>query len=297
MVAISLDLLEILDAIDRRGSFATAAEELNRVPSALSYTVQKYEDALGFSIFVRQGRRSVFTPSGRLLLEQGRELLKGAAALADGARTLASGWEPRLDIAVDSLLSFDTLMPVLAHFLNDHPSVEIDIQEEVLGGTWEALIEDRVQLVIGAPEPKPRISGIRAEVLGEVERVFAVSPDHALAQSDRPLTPQVVGEHRMVVVHDSSRSQIPRNTRLLNEDKHFYVGSIYQKIAAQKAGIGVGFLPKSLIERELNTGELVALVVEQVHLKDRLYLAWKSSNRGQGLKRLVQMLRSANLVS
>jgi Transcriptional regulator len=121
MVAISLDLLEILDAIDRRGSFATAAEELNRVPSALSYTVQKYEDALGFSIFVRQGRRSVFTPSGRLLLEQGRELLKGAAALADGARTLASGWEPRLDIAVDSLLSFDTLMPVLAHFLNDPP--------------------------------------------------------------------------------------------------------------------------------------------------------------------------------
>jgi Transcriptional regulator len=70
-----------------------------------------------------------------------------------------------------------------------------------------------------------------------------------------------------------------------------------KKIAAQKAGIGVGFLPKSLIERELNTGELVALVVEQVHLKDRLYLAWKSSNRGQGLKRLVQMLRSADLVS
>lgn len=296
MSAISLELIEILDAIDRRGSFAVAAEELSRVPSALSYTVQKYEESLGLNIFVRQGRKSVFTPSGRMLLEQGRELLRMASGLVEGARTLSSGWESRLHIAVDSLISFDALMPVMAQFLERHPTVEIDISEEVLGGTWEALIDDRVQLVIGAPEPKPRVSGIRTELLGEIERVFVVSPGHPLAKSKAPLTPNIVGDHRMVVVHDSSRSQVPRNTRLLNQDKHFYVGTIYQKIAAQKAGVGGGFLPKLLIERELEKGELVALEVEGVNLQDRLHLAWKSNNRGQGLKRLVQLLVGAKLI-
>lgn len=296
MSAISLELIEILDAIERRGSFASAAEELHRVPSALSYTIQKYEESLGFNIFVRQGRRSVFTPSGRMLLEQGRDLLKRASLLAEGARTLSSGWESRLDIAVDSLLSFDLVMPVFSGFLKEHPSIEMDIHEEVLGGTWEALIEDRVQLVIGAPDPKPAISGIRTEVLGAVERVFAVTPNHPLATAKEPLSTAEVASHRLVVVHDSSRSQVPRNTRLLNEDKHFYVGNIYQKIAAQKAGIGAGFLPRSLIKKELEAGLLVALRVEEVALQDQLYLAWKVNNRGQGLKRLIQMLLKSSVI-
>ncbi|SPY94700.1 LysR-family transcriptional regulator [Proteus mirabilis] len=37
--AITLESLRVMDAIDRRGSFAAAADELNRVPSALSYTM------------------------------------------------------------------------------------------------------------------------------------------------------------------------------------------------------------------------------------------------------------------
>ncbi len=38
---LTLESLRTLDAIDRRGSFAAAAEELAKVPSALSYSVQK----------------------------------------------------------------------------------------------------------------------------------------------------------------------------------------------------------------------------------------------------------------
>jgi len=41
---ITIEVLEIIDAIDRRGSFAKAAEELNKAPSAISYGIQKLED-------------------------------------------------------------------------------------------------------------------------------------------------------------------------------------------------------------------------------------------------------------
>ena len=44
---ITMDALQALDAIERRGSFAKAAEELNKATSALSYTVQKLEEQLG----------------------------------------------------------------------------------------------------------------------------------------------------------------------------------------------------------------------------------------------------------
>ena len=40
---ITLDALNVLDAIERKKSFAAAADELFRVPSAISYTVNKHE--------------------------------------------------------------------------------------------------------------------------------------------------------------------------------------------------------------------------------------------------------------
>ena len=42
--ALTLEALRVMDAIDRRGSFAAAADELGRVPSALSYTMQCESD-------------------------------------------------------------------------------------------------------------------------------------------------------------------------------------------------------------------------------------------------------------
>ncbi|HLS98066.1 MAG: LysR substrate-binding domain-containing protein [Porticoccaceae bacterium] len=293
---ISLELFQILDAIDRRGSFAAAAEELGKVASALSYSIQKHEQALGVSLFVRAGRRSVFTPVGRLLLERGRAILGATASLADEAVTLAKGWEPRIRIAVDSLVPLPGVMAVLAEFIAGHPDVEIDLREEVLGGAWEALIEDRVQLVIGAPAPVPTVPGIRAERLGTVSRVLAVSADHPLARQAQPLRAEDIAPHRMVIVHDSSRTGIPRANRLLNRDRHFYVQTFAQKIAAQRAGIGVGFVPREAIADALTSGEMVALAVEGVSLEDELFLAWKTANRGQGLKLLREMLLRARLL-
>ena len=60
-----------LDAPYRTGrhrpqrQFAAAAEELHRVPSAVTYAVQKLEQDLGVSIFDRRGHRAKLTPVGR----------------------------------------------------------------------------------------------------------------------------------------------------------------------------------------------------------------------------------------
>lgn len=52
--ALTLEALRVMDAIDRRGSFAAAADELGRVPSALSYTMQKLEEELDVVLFDRR---------------------------------------------------------------------------------------------------------------------------------------------------------------------------------------------------------------------------------------------------
>ena len=44
-IKLSLEALEVIDAIARKGSFAAAADALYRVPSAITYTIRKLEEA------------------------------------------------------------------------------------------------------------------------------------------------------------------------------------------------------------------------------------------------------------
>ena len=148
--AITLDALRVLDAIDRKGSFGAAAEALFKVPSALSYTVQKLESDLNINLFDRSKQRAQLTAAGRLLLEQGRQLLQAASALEEAVQQLESGWETQLRIAKDTVLPLAPLLQQIRAFNLLDKRVAITIAEEVLGGTWDALIAERCDLALGA---------------------------------------------------------------------------------------------------------------------------------------------------
>ena len=288
---ITIEVLETLDAIERRGSFAKAAEELNKATSAVSYAVQKLEEQLDIALFRRQGRRSVLTPAGRLLLTEGREVLQTTARLANKAREVATGWEPRIRIEVESHQSSAAFFAVLDEFLKEHPSIEIDICESVLNGGWEALEQDRVDLVVGSPGPVPLQKGYQAIALKSTDLVPVMAASHELAEmvakpdAFEALLPRV----RRVVTHDTSINDITRSAGLSSDGKFFYVQNIDQKTEAILAGIGIGHLPRQRIQSQLNNGELIPLKLLEDAVDDN-FLAWKLSNKGKGLGALTQRL-------
>src|ERR1700709_2065518 len=100
---LSLDALLVLDAIARKGSFAAAAEELFRVPSAITYTVQKLEQDLGVALFDRSGHRAELTEAGKELLREGRQLLRAAGELESRVKRVSTGCESGLRIAISDL--------------------------------------------------------------------------------------------------------------------------------------------------------------------------------------------------
>lgn len=295
---LTLESLLVLDAIESRGSFAAAAEQLNKVPSALSYIVQKLEEQLSVTLFVRQGRKSVLTPAGLHLLKEGRKLLGAVNNIAEQTQTIAHGWEPKIRLVFDSIADSKPIFLGLAEFLAHHPLVEIDVGEEVMNGTWEALIKDEADLVIGAPAPIPAHQGIRAIAVGKLDNVLVVSPSHALAQlvkdnslQNKPvINKQVVSQYRTVVVHDSAKTEIPWSANLISDSSHFYVSTVEQKISAVVAGIGVAFLPKNRIANHLKSGDLLMLDYQDDIYTNELYLAWKIVNKGKGLERLRDIL-------
>jgi DNA-binding transcriptional LysR family regulator len=70
----------MMDTIARTGSFAAAARELGKVPSALTYSVRQLEDALDVLLFDRSSRQAQLTAAGE------RAAARGPAAAAGDRR-------------------------------------------------------------------------------------------------------------------------------------------------------------------------------------------------------------------
>ncbi len=291
---ITIEALETLDAIERRGSFAKASEELNKATSAVSYTVQKLEDQLDVALFQRQGRRSVLTPAGELLLAEGREILSAAKRLAGKTREVATGWEPRINVALESLQHYEAFFRVLADFLDEHPTIEIDVRESVLNGGWEALELGQVDLVLGSPGPVPQQKGYRAVSIKTPELVPVIAAQHPQAShATRPSAENAqLDSLRRVITHDTSVTDIARTAGLSSDGRKFYVQNIDQKVAAIRAGIGIGHLPRQRVQSHLDCGELLQLQGIEPQTHDN-YMAWKIANKGMGLKALTGMLQTA----
>jgi DNA-binding transcriptional LysR family regulator len=281
--AITLEALRVIDAIDRKGSFGAAAEALFKVPSALSYTVQKLESDLGINLFDRTKQRAQLTAAGHLLLEQGRQLLQAATAIEEAVQQLESGWETQLHIAIDAILPLAPLLQQINAFNQLDKRVAITISEEVLGGTWDALIAGRCDLALGASGDLPK--GIfEYRLMGEVEFVFAVAREHPLCLHKGPVDTAAISAFPTIVMADSSLSSPGRSSGLLESRQIIRVANAAAKIQAQVLGVGVGFLPTHLIQDEIELGNLVVLDCSVPRPNIPLYMAWRKNNTGKALE-------------
>lgn len=280
---ISIDALLVLDAIDLKGSFAAAAHELHRVPSAITYTVQKLEEDLDVLLFDRRGHRAALTPAGRELLTEGRHILRATGELEAHVKRVATGWEAELRIAYDDVIPARALFALAHDFHQQQCGTRLRISGEIFGGCWDALASGRADLAIGAPGDGPAGGGYTTRLMGEVEWVFAVAPDHPLATAPEPLKPDVILAHRAIVVADSSRSLPPRSAGLLTGQETLTVHDVSAKLLAQQMGLGVGHLPRAMAEREAAIGKLIIKQTDEGRLNTPLYLAWKNSHKGKAL--------------
>ena len=269
---LSLEALSALDAIDREGSFAAASERLNKVPSALTYTMRKLEEDLDVLVFDRRGRKAQLTPAGKDLLEQGRLLLKAASDLECRVKRIATGWETELSIAVDGILPMASLWPLLTQFYAEGHITRMSFCHEVLGGSWEAMRMRRADIVVGAPGEHNPIDSIKSHLLGEIDMLLCMSPQHPLAQAVEPLSPEIISPHRIVAVADSSRNLPPQTVGILDGQAVLRVPDLATKISAMEHGLGIGHLPRHLIQLSVQQGRLVTKQVQKVARAAPMYL-------------------------
>ena len=131
--------------------------------------------------------------------------MAGGPQLAEPRRQVESGWELRFNIAIDSILEFEPYYHLIDKLYRLQPDIEINIHEEVLGGSLEAVIDDRVDLILGAGKPPASAQGYKYVEMQTVQWVFAVPPEHELARRVLPSKHHDIDCDRAVVLRARSR--------------------------------------------------------------------------------------------
>jgi len=288
--ALTPEALQMMDIIARTGSFAAAARELGRVPSALTYSVRQLEDALDVLLFDRSSRQAQLTAAGQELLDEGRRLLVEMDAVANRVRRVSTGWESELTVAVEDVISRLTVFELVEGFYAQRtpdgqpPGTRLRLRSEVLAGLWEALVSGQADLAIGGMMNTPPMAGLELKPLGEVEFVFAMAPHHPLAQGTDPLSDAQILAHRAVAVADSAQRLSPVTVNLLPGQDVFTVPSMAAKIEALMRCLGVGFVPEPQVREALRMGRLVARPVQRARQPALFGYAWRSGATPQPRK-------------
>lgn len=284
--ALTLEALRVMDAIDRRGSFAAAADELGRVPSALSYTMQKLEEELDVVLFDRSGHRTKFTNVGRMLLERGRILLEAADKLTTDAEALSRGWETHITVVCEALVPATQLFP-LVDKLSKKANTQLSLMTEVLAGAWERLEQGRADIVI-APDMHFRSSSeINVRKLYKVMSVYVAAPDHPIHLEPEPLSDAVRVKYRGIAVADSARERPVLTVQLLDKQQRLTVSTIADKRQALIDGLGVATMPYPLVEQDIAEGRLRVVSAEYSHETD-IIMAWRRDSMGEAKSWLLR---------
>ncbi|ARN19866.1 LysR family transcriptional regulator [Piscinibacter gummiphilus] len=301
------EALSMMEVIARTGSFAAAARELGKVPSALTYSVRQLEDALDVLLFDRGSRQAKFTAAGEELLNEGLRLLEQMEAVASRVKRVATGWETQLTISVDGVMSRLTMFELCEAFYalqpegtTGGPGTRLRLRTEVLAGTWEALVRGHADLAIGVGTDRTLPAGIQMLPLGDLPFVFAVAPHHPLAAIEGVITDNDLLRHRAVAVADSAQHLAPITVNLLPGQDVLTVASMQAKIEAQIRCMGCGFIPEPLAREHIAAGRLVAKAVQRPAPEARMGYAWRATpangprrtGLGEALKWWLKQLES-----
>ncbi|MCS3409732.1 HTH-type transcriptional activator AllS [Serratia sp. AKBS12] len=256
-------------------SFSKAAETLFKTPAAISYRIKMLEENVGTQLFLRTTRTVQLTPAGVHLLERFRQWLAWFDAMPGELQQINHGVERQVNIVINNLLYSPTAVAqLLTHLHQRFPLTQFLLSRQVYMGVWDTLLNEGFQLAIGATGYESLANHVSILELGGVSWRFVVTPQHPLASTTGVLDEDRLRAYPAINVEDTSHNLTKRIAWLLPGQKEIKVPDLRSKLECHLQGLGVGFLPLSLCQPYLQSGQLIAREMVNQRQPSPLSLAW-----------------------
>ncbi len=278
----------------RHGSFTKAARELGLSQSAVSHAMKALELDVGCRLLDRAGKKVVLTQAGEQLLFHA-EKIQHEMASARQALTASGTWgQLRLRVAAPASLCQHLLPAVIREFRESCPRCVLSVVEAGSLTRQELLRNQRVDLALGILPPSSAPTEYRP--LFEDELVFLVHPLHRWASQGRADRATIARQHYVLHHHASSLFSLAHDyfrAEGLSLPAAMEFSSLEAIVALLKAGLGVGILPRWVVQKELADHSLVALPLGRRKLRRQWgALYWQGKQLSSAEEMFVGLCRS-----
>ncbi len=267
-----LSQLETFLAVAEERSFSRAALRLHRTQPAISQVIRKLEESIGESLFDRAARDGSLTAAGILLRDYALRLLALRREAASALGELKSLERGQLQLAANEYTCM-YLLPAMHAFRREFPHVHVTVHRMLASRIPEELNLRTFEIGVVSFRPDP--AQFRTIAVYGDSLAFVVSPTHPLAGADR-VSINELGQQDFIAHHVAS----PLRKKVIEAFQRYRtplnMGIELPTIEAIKRfvamGNGVALVPHLAVARELETGDLVRITVDELEMKRILRL-------------------------
>ncbi len=275
--------LKVFRAVAEQLNFRRAAEHLFLSQPAVTLQIKALENDLGARLFDRTTGRISLTPHGELLLGYAKKLASLAAEAEQQLGAQDGDVRGELSLGVSTTIAQYVLPRLLGAFLDEHPKVQFSLRSGNTREIVELLLDSKV--TIGLIEGPARERGVHTEPFMEDELVLIAPPDFASNHLSRAqllacnlLMREQGSGSRRVVETALAKAGFKRNSfgKVMDLDSTESIKS------AVEAGLGVGFVSRWAISKELELGVLRTVEVAGLNVTRQFLLLSRTGPVLQG---------------
>ena len=276
--------LKVFRAVGEQLNFRKAAEQLFLTQPAVTLQIKALENELGLRLFDRSGGKITLTRQGSVLLEYAIRLAELASEAERQLIPDDGELSGELSLGASTTIAQYVLPCLLRGFFEENARVQVSLHSGNTSDIVGLLLENKVSL--GLIEGPARDRGVHAERFVEDELVL-ITPlnfePERLSGSELTTLTLLMREHgsgsRQVVESALEKAGL----KLKSFRKVMELDSTEVIKSAVEVGLGVGFVSRWAIAKELDLGVLKTAQVDGIRITRHFTLISRTGPEPQGL--------------
>lgn len=280
---VNLQQLTTFCTVLNEGSMTAAADKLYLTQPAVSQQIRSLEEELNTALLVRGVRQVKATMQGQLLYDYAKKILHLTQQAEVAVQTMSQQVSGNLNIGTENSLGLYMISPIIGMFLKHNSNLKI----KLVYGSYQEILrkmrEGSVDLTV-----LPEITTGDSQDLKQFESRFLLKDQMVLVGAGRDsslpikieikdlnIKPIILYSEMYKKFHDDLNQKIRENNLFIKPTfESDNVGTLKRVI---ESGLGWGFMPEHSIRKQLRSGRLTQVQVDEISGLTNINMYFKST--------------------